>query len=113
MSLTWPAKDPQEVLDYDLDWIWRLYSATELDAANAQLAAGVAVTVVPSDTIATSTWSVADGDVVAGIAASSATSTKIWLSAGSLDQACLLTNRVTTAGGRTMEQSVKLKIKAK
>nr|WP_143846008.1 hypothetical protein [Bradyrhizobium cosmicum]QDP27020.1 hypothetical protein FNV92_34920 [Bradyrhizobium cosmicum] len=27
---TWPAKDPDEILDYDLDWTMRLYSADEL-----------------------------------------------------------------------------------
>ena len=39
--------------------------------------------------------------------------TTIWLLGGTLGQTYEFVNRITTAGLRTMDQSVKLKIKAK
>jgi hypothetical protein len=88
--LLWPPKDPDEVLDYGIDW------ASRLD----------------TDTIATSTWIVPDG-ITQTDDSNTTTATTIWLSGGTLGEAYVFTNRVTTAGGRTMDQSVKLKITAK
>lgn len=88
---SWPAKDPEEVLDYDIDWTLRL----------------------DGDTIESSNWTIDSGSVVKNSDTFSTTSTKIWLSGGTLGESCLLTNLITTTGARTMDQSVKLKIKAK
>jgi hypothetical protein len=91
MALTWPNKDPDEVLDYTLDWVDRL----------------------GDDTISTSAWP----DPPVGITIDSndndLTSTTIWLSGGEVDTQYLFTNRIVTAGGRTMDQSVKLKVKTR
>lgn len=90
MALSWDPKDPDEVLDYQLVWSDRLLS----------------------DTISSSTWVVPDG-LTEGTNSNTPTTTTVWLSGGTLGEAYELTNRVVTAGGRTMDQSVKLKIKAK
>lgn len=90
MSLTWPFKDPDEVLDYQLDW-------------SARLAV---------DTIATSTW-IVPANITKDSDSNTTTTTTIWLSGGTLGDLVEITNRITTAAGRTMDQSVRLKIKAK
>lgn len=90
--LKWPPKDPDEILDYDIDWTTRL----------------------ASDTIVTSTWIL---PLTGGISKVSDTNTtthsKIWLSGGTLNETVTLTNRVVTAAGRVMDQSVSLRIKVK
>lgn len=91
MALTWPAKDPDEVLDYEIDWTKRL----------------------DGDTITSEDFIVAEGDVVVDSSTSTDSTATVWLSGGTLDEQCLITCRVVTAGGRTMDQSMKLKIKAK
>lgn len=90
MSLTWPFKDPDEVLDYQLDWSARL----------------------AGDTIATSTW-IVPANITKDSDSNTTTTTTIWLSGGTLGDLVEITNRITTAAGRTMDQSVRLKIKAK
>ncbi len=90
MSLSWPPKDPDEVLDYEIDWSPRL----------------------GADTILTSTWTVPAG-IIKASDSHTTTTTTVWLSGGTLLASLELTNRVVTAGGRTMDQSVKIKIKAK
>ncbi len=87
MALKWPNKDPNEVLDYDLNWSARL----------------------AGDTIATSTWIVPDG-ITKDSDSTSDTATKIWLSGGTEGETYTLTNRVVTEGGRTMDQSVTIKL---
>lgn len=93
---SWPAKDPDEVLDYRLDWTDRL----------------------ESETISTSEWIVADGDVEildtapheAGI---DGLETYVWLSGGTLGETCEVTNRIVTSASRTRDFTTRLKIKAK
>ena len=89
-SLTWPDKDPDEVLDYSIDWTKRLES---------------------DDTIATSEWIVPEDGVSKDSDDFADTSTTIWLSGGVAGQTYSFTNRVTTAQGRTMDQSIRLKVK--
>lgn len=91
MSLTWPNKDGDEVLDYEIDW------SALLD----------------TDTIATSAWVVSGGDVVIDSSSNTTTTTKVWLSGGTNGTAASLVNTIVTAGGRTFEQGVKMKIKAR
>ena len=90
MALAWPAKDPDEVLDYQLDWSKRL-----LD-----------------DTIQSSEWILPEG-LEKGSDFHDASTTTVWLRGGTLDQTHIVLNRIVTNGGRTMDQSVKLKIKSK
>jgi len=92
MTITFPYKDPDEKLDYTLDWTLRV---TETDA------------------IVTSIWTTpSSGLTVASTSMSSYTST-IWLSGGTIGITYYMTNRITTVFGRIMDQTCKLKIKAK
>lgn len=90
-----PDKDPDEVLDYQIDW------GNALD---------------DGDTIATSVWSISTApDAVLEIDSDSAaaTTTTVWLSAGTLGKRYGLLNRITTVGGRTMDQTVWIKVRAR
>jgi hypothetical protein len=98
MAVLWPEpKDPDEVLDYEVDWSGRLDDG---------------------DTLATSSWempTVPDEELVKNSSSINEDETKtlIWLSGGTLGENYELLNRVTTAGGRTMDQTMKLKVRAK
>ena len=90
MPLTFETpKDPDEVKDYGVNW------ADRLDEG---------------DTIATSVWVVPTG-ITQNSASNTATTTTIWLSGGTLNTTYSLVNRITTAGGRTLDQTCKLKCK--
>lgn len=104
---TWPAKDPDEILDYDLDWTARLYSADELDQVDA------GQTVTPADAIASSQFMLPSGTLVASASSFTSTRTNVWLAGGAEGESYLVLNRITTTGGRTMDQTVKLKIRTK
>lgn len=94
MSKTWTAvKDPDEVKDYAINWEPLLGT---------------------DDTIAASAWSIADGDGSLQIDADSFTDTvaTVWLSGGAVGNYEVL-NRVTTTGGRTYDQTCKLRCRAK
>lgn len=90
MPLSWPIKDPDEKLDYDLDWTERL----------------------ATDTITTSTWIVPVG-LVSEEETFTATSTVIWLTGGTLGASYDILNRIETVGGRIMDQTVTLEIDSK
>ena len=90
MVLAWPTKDPNEVLDYVVDWSDRL----------------------GEDIISTSEWTVPD-DITQDSDSKTDTTTTIWLSGGTVGTTYTFINRITTTGGRTMDQSVKLKLKEK
>lgn len=92
--LVWPPKDPDEVLDYEIDWTARLSSDT---ISNSPLS---------------SIWILPDGLIKDDDLQTDSTTT-IWLSGGTLGSSYVLTNRIKTVGGRTMDQSVKLQIKSK
>jgi hypothetical protein len=85
MSLTFPDKDPDEVLDYQLNWAARL----------------------GADTISTSTWTVPEG-ITQDSASRTDTTTTLWLSGGTSGQTYALLNRIVTVGGRTMDQTVSI-----
>lgn len=91
MAKTWArSKDPDEVVDYDLSWADLMTDDT--------------------DTIASSTWTVPAG-ITKDSSSNTTTVTKVWLSGGTANVTYTLLNRVVTAGGRTLDQSVKLKMK--
>jgi hypothetical protein len=100
LSNPWDPKDPNEIKDYDLDW------------------GSVAGKKAFGDALTGSLWIIAARGDVTEVAplvhdsdSSTATGTIIWLSGGTAGETYILTNRVTTAGGRTYDQSVKLKCK--
>jgi hypothetical protein len=81
--LQWGIKDPDEVLDYQIDW------AREGDSR-----------LEDGETLLTSNFSVAEGDVVIDNQAFSAPGlTTVWLSGGTVGTMCVILNRVTTSGG--------------
>lgn len=90
MALNWPSKDPDEVLDYSLNW------------ANA----------LGTDTIQTSSWAISDSSLVENHSTNTSSLTVIWLEDGTLNQTYTVTNTITTAGGRTFQQSVSIRILA-
>jgi len=81
------TKDPDSTLDYKIDWsAW-----------------------LGSDTINTSTWTVPSG-ITKVSDTHDDTSTTIWLSGGTVGTWYQLTNRITTANGRTVERSIWIKV---
>ncbi len=88
---TWPPKDPTEVKDYDINWLPELG---------------------PADTVASSVWTIIAGT---GLTINSniftTTLTKVWLSGGTLGQTYLLSNTITSAGGRTETETATLRIR--
>ena len=80
--------DPQAELDYTVDWSkW-----------------------LGADTIATSTWTVESG-LTTESTSNTTTSATIWISGGSAGQSYAVTNRIVTAGGRTDERTIYLKVR--
>jgi hypothetical protein len=88
--LSWPAKDPQEILDFGLKWELRL----------------------KGDTIQMSTWAVPDG-IQKHAEDFDDTITTIWLAGGVENTTYEFVNTVTTMGGRTHEQTVRLRCRTK
>jgi hypothetical protein len=86
MSLSWPAKDPSDVLDYRIDW----------------------TAILRSDTIETSTWSVPSALTVDSHSFTD-TRTTVWLSGGTVGEH-RITNTIVTASGRTLQRSVVLPV---
>jgi hypothetical protein len=91
MALKWPSKDPEETLDYKVDWSKRL----------------------GSDTITASSWPNPPAGITVNTESFAPKSTTIWLVGGTIGQSYTFVNRITTAAGRVMEQSVVLPIKAR
>ncbi len=89
--LSWPSKDPDEVLDYEIDWTDRL---------------------ITGETITTSTFTVASGDVVKNSSAFVGPICTVWLSGGTAGTPCEILNRIVTSGGRTYDQTAKLRIRS-
>lgn len=90
MALNWPSKDPDELLDYSLNWVQAL----------------------ANDTIVTSDWAISAADLIENHKTHTATSTVIWLEGGTLNQSYTVTNTIETAGGRIFQQSVNITIRA-
>ena len=100
--LQWPNKDPDEILDYQLDW------------ANPQKPR-----LVTNETLVSSAWTVIQGSVVLGTGTNGAPAptfapsglSTVWLKGGVIGEMCILNNRVTTSAGRTYEEEVKLRVR--
>jgi len=81
-------KDPDAILDYVVDW------AAWLD----------------TDTIATVTWTVPTGLTQTAVSNTTTTST-IWVSGGTVGQVYEVGVRITTAGGRTQDETFRIRIR--
>jgi hypothetical protein len=88
MATNWPPKTTTEYLDYVLNWAARL----------------------GSDTITQSVWSVAPTGLTIGDQSFTTTTATVWLGGGERNKLYRLTNRVTTAAGRIMEETVTLQV---
>ena len=88
----WPKKDPDEILDYVVDW------------ASKRLKVG--------ETLASSTFTVVSGDVVIASQTFSAGFSTVWLSGGTNGTISKIINRVTTNQGRTYEVSRSIRIRS-
>lgn len=84
------TKDPDEVLDYQIDWEERL---TE------------------DDLIATSDWDVPIG-IIEDSSSNTTTTATIWLSGGYAGEQYRLVNRIVTVGGRTLEEAINITVVA-
>ena len=81
------TKDPDAVLDYSVDWAkW-----------------------LADDEIDTSDWTVPVGLTKVG-GTKTTTRATVWLSGGAAGQSYTVTNRITTAGGRTEDRSFIVKV---
>lgn len=78
-------KDPNAVLDYTLDWSQWLVD----------------------DTLLTSTWVIPDG-LTSPSNSNTPTQSTVWLSGGTAGVEYKVTNRVTTAAGRTDDRSIRV-----
>lgn len=93
MTVKWPPKDPDEVLDFSIDW-------------SARLDAG--------DTIQTVTWAASDPVGLTRLSQQQVGAvTTAFFSGGALDQTYSITCTIQTVGGRTMQETAKLPIKAR
>lgn len=88
--MTWTFKDPDEVLDYQVDW----------------------ATALGTDTIATSTFVVPAG-ITKDSETSDTTTATVWLSAGTDGTRYDIKNTIATAGGRTFERNISVFVRAK
>ena len=85
-------KDPDAVWDFNIDW-----------ATNWM---------VTDDTVSTSTWTVPAGITKDSDTFTAAGVTTVWLSGGgAVDTIHKLENRITTAGGRTEDQTIHVKMR--
>lgn len=81
-------KDPQAVKDYSLDWSdW-----------------------LGTDTIASSTWEVPSG-IIKDQSGNTTTVTSVWLRGGTIGNTYQVSNKVTTAGGRTDVRTIEIQVK--
>jgi hypothetical protein len=88
--LNWPNKDPDEVLDYSVNWASRLVSL---------------------ESISSHTVSVISGSVTINSSSHTADVVSLWLSAGTSGEQCKILCRIITNQGRVMDQTVGLRIK--
>ena len=83
-------KDPEGVLDYQIDW------SSWLD----------------EDAISSSSWTVPTG-ITEDSSTNDTTTATIWLSGGTLGEDYEITNRIVTAGGRTEDRTITIKVRAR
>lgn len=86
-----------EVKDYRLEWDLRIWMNGQLTDVG--------------DTVTTSAW-VVEAGITKDSDTKTTTSTTIWLSGGIVGVEYTLTNRVTTAQGRTYERSILVNVVA-
>lgn len=91
---SWPSKDPNEVLDYVVDW---------QDANSPVLVGG--------ETITASLFEVTTGTVVIDSDTNDDTTATVWLSGGTIGEVCEVLNRIVTSAGRVYDKTTRLRIR--
>jgi hypothetical protein len=91
---SWPPKDPDDVLDYTIDW---------RNDEDPLLEVG--------ETIDTSTVTVAQGSVEVDSSSDDGSIVTIWLSGGVAGEVCKVRNRIVTTEGRQYDKTVTLRIR--
>ncbi len=97
--LTLPTKDPNEVLDYQIDWA---------DAKAPRLVTG--------ETLVSSSLEVVEGTLTIDQELSDFVPSglvTVWVSGGAAGELCVILNRVATSLGRVYDQSCRLRIRSK
>lgn len=106
MSLKWPNKDPDETLDYSIDW------SRFLDGATIS-----GTTWYVNDADGVKTELVASGPLVNGIQLVSNTNTDTvttaYIASGTNNTLYTFTCKITTSGGLVVERTVRLRIREK
>ena len=93
MSIKWPEpKDPNEILDFFIDWSKRIDR---------------------DDSIESTTFTITEGTVVVESFSATGKIATVWLSGGQDGEIIPVLNRIITAGGRSMEQTILLEIASK
>ena len=116
MSFKWPNKDPDETLDYSMDWSRFLgydHSAGAGDTIITNLwfiddASGVKTTVSTTENTTVDGLTVIFGGILRD---STNTVCTIRFSAGTLNKTYKITSQITDSGGLVSERVVKLRIK--
>lgn len=89
----WPGvKDPDDILDYAIDWTNRLDE---------------------DDTIDQVTWEVVEGEVLIDDEQVIGNEAIVWLSGGANGETALVLCRIRMVSGRQMDQTIGIKIKTK
>jgi hypothetical protein len=97
VSLKRFVKDPQEVLDYTIDWSQWLVSGDYITAVTATAPTGIVITSPSAASI-----------IGSGV---NATATKVWVSGGTAGTSYDIALRVTTNGTRQGERSITIQVK--
>jgi hypothetical protein len=91
MALKWDDKDPNDVDAFQIDWSERL----------------------SSETISTSVFTSTPTGLTHDSTSNTTTTTTLWLSGGTDGVIYEITNRITTTAGRTLDQTVRLRVKSR
>ncbi|MFL6864125.1 MAG: hypothetical protein ACJ8DZ_14110 [Allosphingosinicella sp.] len=101
MAKKWPPKDPDEVLEYGFNWTPRKVGEDVITVTTAEVMVGDVV--VDSHDVG----NVTDTEVLCLPGQGTVT----WLSGGTAGTDCEILLRATTSSGRTLDQTMKIKIK--
>lgn len=93
MSRSWPSKDPDDILDYVVDWTRRLDAGDTISDAEFTLATDAGLTVQSSSF--------------------TNTTATVWLINGNAGETASIRCRIDTAGGRRFDQTISLPIAEK
>lgn len=91
MAKRWPFKDPNEVLDFEVDWTARIGSSDAIDTVTWTMPAGITK----------------DDQTVSGKVAI------IWISGGTEGQSYNVGCRVETTGGRIYDETIVLPVRSR